>query len=307
MKITIIGTDYPLYEQYCPHWNGIKRGLERLNIEYQFISCRPQFEDSKFEQIKNFKPDLIVYGMLDMVKHFNDRMTIKVQNPQAKIVMWYGDLRNKDTGQVFADCSEVDAMFVSNDAQKSFYNEIWGIKEVYFLPLGAEPIEKPIFKQALSIPFLFIGGKITGKSFLGRAVEIGRYEKEGLKVVNSFEHDLRKKIFENMPALYSSSKVSLDVSHFTDIKAYTSIRYWEIPAFWGFALTKRFPDCEQFYSKDERVYFDTFEEAIDLKNYYLKNESERLKFVEKGHKRSFDHSYNKRFKRMFELLGINMV
>jgi spore maturation protein CgeB len=80
-----------------------------------------------------------------------------------------------------------------------------------------------------------------------------------------------------------------------------------IPASQGFALTKRFPGCELLYSESERVYFDTFEEALDKRDFYLTHESERLKMVELGHKKSFEHRYDKRFKRMFELLDIRVV
>lgn len=152
-------------------------------------------------------------------------------------------------------------------------------------------------------PFVFIGGQISEGAFHARASMIENFRlKAGLTLVNSFEPKMRARIFQEMPAIYSNSKVCLDVSHFTDIKGYTSIRFFEIPAMFGFALTKRFPGCEELYPEGTRVYFDTFEEAVEKKNYYLTHEKERAAIVEAGHKHSYQHTYDKRFRQMFELL-----
>lgn len=296
-RVALVATDFPQLEKHCPNWFGMKKGLKKLGIEYRFISCRPDLE---IDEISRFRPDLIVYGLLDIIKNEEWRMRIKDENPQAQIVMWYGDLRDDKTGQVRADCSELDALFISNNAQEDFYKEMWKVNKVHFLPLGCEPIGRPLYDPHFSFPFVFIGGKFTAFHFIDRTLEINKLENEGLQVINSFTNGLRAKIFEKMPTIYSSSKISLDMSHFTNVLGYTSIRYWEIPAFYGFPLTKRFPGCEEFYK--DRVYFDTLEECVDLKNYYLKHEDERLKIVESLHRQSYNHTYKERFTEMFKLL-----
>jgi spore maturation protein CgeB len=297
MRVTIIGTDFPDYEQACPHWRGIHAGLKRLpDVEYQFLSCRPGLNT---EQVKEFKPDLIVYGLLDMIKNKEQRLIIREENPQAKIVFWYGDLRRR---QEMQDCSEIDCMFVSNDGQEDFYKGVFKMKRVEFLPLGCEPIDKPIKDKRFEIPFLFIGAQNTGQDFSWRAKFIEDFKAHGLKVVNSVEATWRKKIYEAMPAMYSSSRVVLDISHYINIPSYTSIRYFEIPAFYGFALTRRFPGCEKLYDSSMRVYFDSMDEAIEKKDYYLRNERERWEMVEKAHAHSFNHTYDKRFRQMFSML-----
>lgn len=299
-RIVFIGATYPKLELHCPNFKGVKAGLKRLGHPYLFLNCRPYFDD--FEAIKNFKPTIIIYGLLDMIKCKEWRDIIREQNPKAKIVMWYGDLRLPDN-QVRADCSEMDAMFVSNNAQESMYKKIWKMKEVHFLPLGAEPIKNSIYNEKFAFDFVFIGGKITAPTFIDRAIQIHEFEeKADLKVINSFENDLRAKIMESMPEIYSSSKICLDISHYTDIDSYTSNRFWNIPAMWGFPLTKRFPNCEKLFKN--RVYFDTFEEAILLKYYYLNHEEERMEILNKAHKESYNHTYDKRFKEMFKILNI---
>ena len=299
MKIVYIGATYPELELHCPNFKGVKAGLERLGHPYLFLNCRPEF--THFDEIKYFEPDLIVYGLLDMIKHKDWRDRIRKENPKAKIVMWYGDLR-LEYMQITADCSEMDAMFVSNNAQESMYKRIWNMKEVHFLPLGAEPIPEPIYEEKFAFDFVFIGGKITSPHFMSRVLEITRFEEEGLEVVNSFNADLRAKIMQKMPVIYSSSKICLDISHFTNLDGYTSNRFWNIPAMWGFPLTKRFPNCEKLFKN--RAYFDTFEEAIQLRDYYLTLEKERLELLNKAHEESYNHTYDKRFLEMFKILKI---
>lgn len=299
-RVVIIGTDYPDLEKYCPNWIGMQRGMERLGIPYKFVSCRPSLD---VQGVIDYQPDLVIYGLKDMIMRPQWRREIRAGLPDAKIVIWYGDLRNEQTTQTDADCSEIDAMFISNDAQEQFYKMKWRVPKVHFLPLACEPIPGAKRNNLYRFPFVFIGGQVTGSAFIHRASLIGRFKNEGnLTIINSFESPMRMKIFRAMPEIYSSSKVCLDISHFTDIKGYTSIRFWEIPAFWGFALTKRWPGCEEFYPEDTRVYFDTFEEAIEKKDFYVQHDTLRQKMVAKAHKLSYRHTYKERFLQMFQLL-----
>ncbi len=299
-RVVFIGSTYPENELYCPHFLGVRTGLTKLGIPFKFVSCRPELN---VDEVVNFNPDLVIYGLNDMVKHFEWRKEIKDRLPNAYIVMWYGDLRNEVTTQFDARLTEIDAMFVSNDAQEEFYKTKWRVKKVHYLPLGCEPIPKPIFNRKFSFPFVFIGGQLPQGAFHDRATFIERFKQEGgLTLVNSYESNIRARIYRAMPEIYSSSKISLDVSHFTDIKGYTSIRYWEIPAMYGFALTKRWPGCEEFYPVGTRAYFSTYEEAIELKEYYLKHEDERVAMVRKAHELSYNFDYEHRFNQMFEKL-----
>lgn len=299
-RVAIIGTNYPELETFCPHWQGIKIGLSRLPLEYIFLSCRPELD---IEALVKFNPDLIVYGLKDMVVRRDWRKKIAGRLPNAIKVIWYGDFRNEETGQIFADCSEVSAMFVSNDAQKDFYKIRWKVPKVHFLPLGSEPIDKPKMNKKYAFDFVFVGSQITEGAFHHRASQISTFKlRASLTLVNSYDPKMRANIFRAMPDIYSSSKICLDMSHFTDVSKYTSIRYWEIAAFWGFALTKRFPGCEEFYPEDTRAYFDTFDEAVAKKEYYLKHEDERSNMLNKAHELSYNHTYTQRFLTMFSLL-----
>lgn len=301
-RVAIVGTDTPSYELYCPNWVGMLEGLATLKIERQLFSCRPQLD---IDALVEYEPDLIVYGLIDIVRKIGWRKEIRERLPKAKIVMWYGDFRYPGTGQIIADLSEIDCMFVSNDAQGAWYERIWKARKCLYLPLGS-PIYDPPIRAAFAFDFVFIGAKITGSKFLDRALTIWKYQEEaGLKMIDGPANrpDLREKVFKNMPSIYRSSKVVLDQSHFTEAYRYTSNRHWIITASGGFALTKRFPGCELDYPEGTRAYFNTYEESIELLNYYLTHEKEREEIRAAGYLHARMHTYDHRFLRMFELLS----
>lgn len=299
-RVAIIGADWPVYELFCPNFTGMQQGLKELGIEHRLFSCRPQLD---FHDLVRYEPDLVIYGLIDMAKDRLMRMRIKEALPDARIVMWYGDLRNEETGQCQTDMSEIDMMFVSNDAQSDFYKEMWRVPECHFLPLGS-PIYSPEYDPKLDFDFVFIGGLVMGKGFADRADTMWKFKDLGLRIIDApaSKPELRAKVLEKMPSVYRSSKVILDQSHFTDIKGYTSNRFWIITASGGFALTKRWPGCEEFYPKGTRVYFDTFDEAIRLRDYYLEHPDERERIRLAGYRHAINHTYARRFDKMFEKL-----
>ena len=298
-KVALVIADWPAYEKYCPHFSGMQDGLRELDIGFKVFSCRPNVD---IQAIIDYQADMIVYGLLDMVRCSKGRAQIRKSCPNAKIVMWYGDLRNEETGQIPADMSEIDMMFVSNNAQKEFYKRVWQVKDCKFLPLGCSRYE-PQADGKFRFPFVFVGAKSTGKWQGHRAMDIMRLEKEGLKVINGAEPELREQIMKRISEIYYSSKVVLDISHFTDIDGYTSNRFWVIPASCGFALTKRFPGCEKFYPEGTRVYFDTIDECIEKMHYYLSHEKERDAIRVAGYEHAKNHTYDKRWLEMFRLLS----
>ena len=99
-KVAIIGADWPEYEKYCPNFVGMQLGLAEMGIEHQLFSCRP---DLNLEALIAYQPDFVIYGLIDMVKKPHWRNAIREALPEAKIVMWYGDLRNEYTGQITAN------------------------------------------------------------------------------------------------------------------------------------------------------------------------------------------------------------
>lgn len=297
-RVAIIGADWPEYELFCPHFSGMQIGLSTLGIDHKLFSCRPVLNT---QDVIAYNPDLVIYALIDMVRVPEKRLEIRRALPDARIVLWYGDLRK---AQPFADLSEIDAMFVSNDAQSDFYKKVWKVPECHFLPLGS-PIYSASHTERLARDFVFVGALNTGELYGHRAEMMVRFKEAGLLVVNADAQKQprrRAQIMKDLPALYRSARIALDVSHFTDIQGYTSNRFWVISASCGFPLTKRWPGCEAFFPEGTRVYFDTVEEALELKEFYLNNTAERARIQLAGYARAKYHTYDHRFESMFQRL-----
>ena len=162
LRVAVVGSTYPSYELACPHWNGIRRGLEKLALPYRFLTSRvaSDFNPNLCAELEEFNPDLIVYGLIDLIRQPELRTRIRERFPRATIVVWYCDLRDDATGQVEADCrGTVDAMFVTNNGQREFYQRKFNLDRVYFLPQACEPVDAPRIVDGLGFDFVFIGAK----------------------------------------------------------------------------------------------------------------------------------------------------
>lgn len=300
-RVAIIGADWPEYEKYCPNFVGMQMGLAEMGIEHKLFSCRPNF--NPFDVV-DWNPDLIIYGLIDLTRQTEWRKILRNSLPKTKIVMWYGDMRNEETGQIRADMSEIDAMFVSNAEQNQYYEDLWSVPKCHCLPLGS-PVWHPQIKDKFDLDFIFVGATLNHKGFENRTETMIKLQNEGLRIIDApanINPKRRAEILKQLPSLYRSAKISLDWSHFTCIKGYTSNRFWIITGAGGFALTKRFPGCEDFYPKGTRVYFDTYEEALELRDYYLEHIEEREVIRKAGHKHAKLHTYRYRFNKMFDIV-----
>jgi hypothetical protein len=305
MRIAIVGAQDAPHELACTHWSGIKKSLKQMDVEWNIFCCRSELD---FEQhIIDYKPDVVIYGLIDMAINQEARDKIRKGLSKAKIVLWYTDCRTPETGQIYCDLDgTVDLFVVSNDGQKEFHKEHFNMIPQY-VPQAVYPTDKPVFAQSVIDEygdFIFIGGKINREGFETRMHLVTEIEERlGLNVINGVTPDQRAMIYKAMPKLYGSAKFTLDISHFWDIEKYTSNRFWVIPGFWGFPLTKRFPGHDELYPETVRVYWDTVDELEEKVNYYRAHEDERVEMVRKGWQWTKDHhTYRHRIERILELL-----
>ena len=302
MRIAFVGAQDKSHELVCTHWTGLRKAFKRIDHEFRVFCCRSN--DNFVDAIIAWEPHILVYNLIDMAINEGWRNKLREKLPNTKIVFWYTDCRNEDTGQVTVDISKtVDLFLTSNDGLKSFQKKSFGMTPQW-LPLGAEPLNRPVFQHNANFDFIFIGGKFNREGFLYRMQIIDELErKHGLRTFNGRSSKERAKIYNAMPALYGSATFTLDISHFWDIPKYTSNRYWVIPAYFGFALTKRFTDHEMLVPETHHVYWDTIEELTDKMTYYRAHEDERQAMIQKGWEYAKEHhTYEHRIRKLLEML-----
>lgn len=112
---------------------------------------------------------------------------------------------------------------------------------------------------------------------------------------------LFKKSFKNLIKLLKAIKLNFFYSkNFEQIKA----RNFEIPALNGFQLTNRVEGLDEFFIENkEIVFFDDDNDLIEKCKFYLSNDSIRERIKQASNKKSFNHTYKKRFEEIFEKLN----
>ena len=108
--------------------------------------------------------------------------------------------------------------------------------------------------------------------------------------------------FWNFPRNLRSWLVGRKISQ---IKA----RVFEIPACGGFLLTGYAKGLERYYEieKEIAVYKDE-KDIPEIVKYYLEHEEERKQIARAGHERTIkDHTYEKRFREIFEKIGLRFT
>jgi spore maturation protein CgeB len=301
MRIAFVGAQDRPHELACTHWSGIKSAKTEHDVKV--FCCRSG--EGFVDDIIKWQPEILVYNLIDMALNEPARVKLRKELPNTKIVFWYTDCRTPETDQITVDISKtVDLFLVSNDGLKDFQAKHFGMTP-QFLPQAVTPIDAPVITKEASYDFLFIGGKINRGGFEKRMELITDLERNhGLTVLNGRTVNERAKLYKAMPRLYSSSTFTLDVSHFWHIPKYTSNRFWVIPGFWGFSLTKRFPQHEELYPEKVRVYWDTVEELMDIIDYYRHAEKERKDMIKKGWEWTVNHhTYAHRINRIVEILS----
>jgi hypothetical protein len=308
MKIAFVGAQDKPHELACTHWSGIKAAAKRIPPELRVFCCRSG--NGYVNDIIAWKPDVIVYNLIDMVHDkIGDARKLRDALKDARIVFWYTDCRTPETGQIDTNIRGlVDLFITSSDDPHGFHEAHFGMKPEW-VPQAAEPTDKPEFYQkAVDMygDFIFIGGKYPRGGFLKRFNIIRTLEQNHkLHVIDGNTAETRAKVYNLMPTIYGSARFSLDISHFWDIPRYTSNRFWVIPAFWGFGLTKRFPRHEELVPETHHVYWDTVDELLDKMKYYGEHEEERKKMIVKGWEYAKEHhTYEHRIHRILELLGV---
>lgn len=306
MKIALVGARNTPEELACTHWSGLDKTLTESEYDHKLFCCRSG--DGFIQELIDYKPDVIIYGLIDIAIESKWRERIRDGLPNSKIVFWYTDCRTEATGQISAvDLSDtVDLFAVSNDGLKEYQKEHFGMEPV-FVPQAVYPTPAPKFSQKVVDTygdFIFIGGKINRGGFETRMRLVTEIEHRlGLQIVNGRTKTQRAKIYNLMPYLYGSATFSLDVAHFWDVPKYSSNRFWVIPGMWGFTLTKRFVGCEELYPEEVRVYWDTVEDLEDKMNYYRKYPEERKEIIQKGWQWTKDHhTYHHRIQVILDLL-----
>jgi len=110
---------------------------------------------------------------------------------------------------------------------------------------------------------------------------------------------------ETFSKVARAAKVFLSLDSFPEVRLSMSVRIYTAVGCGAFYMCKHVEGIEEVMMPGKEIeVFHDYEEMIDKIRFYLKNEEKRKKIAEAGRKRVLkDHTYQVRFKTMFEILG----
>jgi len=300
MRIAILGAQRSQSESN--HWKGIRRAMEKLGIDYYEIDLVYFNKEQVIKEVRDYQPDLLIYGLTDV---FYQNYYKEIRDVvKGKIAFWYADYVDDKSRDVLDINLKkyIDYMFVSNDAQKDYWKQKIGV-EAHFIGQAGTPVDNIQFDPKYNYDVVYIGLVSDDPLNLRGVLLKQMIEKTPITVINEREIGARMGVYREMPKIYGSAKICLDISYTWEAEKYTSNRYYVIASYGGFSLCKRFPGCEKLYPTGiGKIYYDTVDEFLELKDYYLAHPEERDIIRKKGlkHSRKY-HSYTNRIQ---EILNI---
>lgn len=300
----------------APDHKGIIQGLTWLKEEgaikdFKIVDPILNNRNEVVRQCNEYGADLVVHGN-------TDSLTLGII-PEIKAgdqVFFMGDLRlNKEYYHQWSKWIEgskgLSHLLLSNRTQLEMWSKDFGIP-ASFWPHGCYVPDQMVFDEAFDKGVVFIGSMIPEYPFNHRIELIKKIQEKlsvPLTLLNGDGTLGRNKIWQDMPKIYHSSKVVLDVSHFWDFDGYASGRYWYTAGLGACSVTKRFPGCDEFYYDTiHKWYFDTADQAADLIHTLLKDDKARFKTKIAAYRQNAaNHNYRVRFLQLFEILKYGIV
>jgi len=295
------------YEKHPPDHKGLIQGLKDLKCKALFCDPILDSADQITFAIKKFKPDIVIHHMSTCL----EKKLPEVIGREVPQVFWMLDYRPYDwirgEGEKYWDCWKSQSYYLkhillSNKEQIPLWEEEFQLP-VSFLPHGCYVVDELIYDERFHYPCVFIG-QMSDSRMLATRKNFIRELMRRTRIVHlnaPSGSKERNEIWKNMPKIYYSSDVVLDICHFWDVPGYACGRFFYSSGLGGATVSKRFPECETLYPDGIKLYFDTLEQAVEKIKWLQENPKLRERIKRKAYKYSKTyHSYKVRYTEIFE-------
>lgn len=270
-------------------------------------------EATVVEFIGTKRPDLVIYiGPSFLNGDVSLHIKQMVNAWGGHTVVWGLDYWAGSPLLGFRQClpKAVDAIFLcAGDDTYDYYKLVSDRMQapVFYLPFAAPRYwleERAEHDANLAYTCVFIGYHGTSTSYGRRAAILERIGQEiPLKLINETGIAARQQVWLDMPRIYRSSLISLNISH-TNSGNYTSDRLFLIGAAGGCIVAEEFPECRQLYNDDEATWFSDAEDAIvKIKDLLAKPDVMNSKRERARARTLQEHTIQHRVDKMLGILG----
>lgn len=277
---------------------------------------REKMNKSLLASTKEYQPDVLLVLMGDTI--FQETLG-RIREQGVITVNWFHDTVLASIRKDFVqDISPYyDYFFIIDSSEVLNYVKI-SSPHVKSLPLACDPeVHKRIDltqeeKEKYSSEVCFVGTvKFKRKEVLAqlRDFNLGIWGYWLRKSPELKRYYRRKHVYgEEAVKIYNASKIVLDIpiSYGTEDKAfYVTPRVFEVPACGAFLLTAENSSLSNLYEiGKEMVCYKDEKELKEMVKYYLSHPEEREQIAQKGQERAYrDHTYERRLKEMFSIIG----
>lgn len=293
-------------------------GHDVVNFYYDsYLSRTEELQTDLLKRADEVKPDLIFFILFTDQFKFE---TLDKLKQKYRTINWFGDDQwrfdnfTSKYAPHFTHCITTDIY-----AQKK-YADI-GVKNLFISQWAALNADIKDDVAHYKYDVSFIGGAHPVRKWI-----LNEFKKAGLEVT-AFGHGWPQGILsiEEMKNVFQSSKVNLNLSNSInyDIRFLThhwkniayalkgaknnsqiKARNFEIPFFGGFQISDYVPGLERYLDIGrEVVCYSNIDEAIQLTQYYLRNDAEREAIKNKSIVKAREHhTYKHRLKEILEKL-----
>lgn len=281
------------------------RDITRLNKSLFDISGKKALLRAIEENIKQFRPDVILIGHVDKLEYL-DFISLKESNPHIIFAQWFLDPLIKNGGPDYNKNKErflnkyqvCDFSFLTTcPSQLDFVDE----KKTFFIPNPIDPTIETlnIFENKQFKKDLFIA--ISHGQH--RGILKSGYEDDRIDVINKINKNIELNLFGafNKNPVWGTEffnelnicKMGLNISRGKPIKYYSSDRIAALLGNGILTFIHSDYNYQDFLSADEIIFYENIEDLNDKLLYYKKNDKERQQISRNGKVKSNEIFNNK--------------
>lgn len=233
---------------------------------------------------KDLKADI---NIITKWHHFDDGSFIHTLRTRSGAPVFYfvwDYMWDMGFPQWHIDMIKAADLYLGNDVRCGFYTQ----KNCYYFPFDVADGDLPRFQNKEKLyDVVFFGSHLAQGNRIDWLTEINQTHK--VKIFSWNYQEWLDKGFDAEPAVYgvafmekvAQSKIVLGFSVSPHTWGYWSNRVGKVLLAGGFLLYQYAPGMELFI-RDGAEYFSSIEEAVDKIAYYLKEERERERIVDRG-------------------------
>lgn len=234
------GSPFPLFR-------GIDQAVTEFGREGMAIRNFPAHEVTG-EELEAFEPDvaIVVNSRPSYIQHSRDALA-GLRIPKG---LWFNDAPREYPVEVMQG---FDRFFTCFESSQETLGHEWSDyyrTPVTYMPQGSV-IRTELEKLEIDNDVIFIGDVYGNKQWHSDRKSV--VHEVRARVVNAWKRELRIEIEEQSPQLYRQANFALAMS--PDIPGYTSLRLYNIMAYGGLALTRRFRGIERLFVHGKHCLF----------------------------------------------------